>query len=69
MQAPCLSNIKLDPCENNLADKMPELTLKLILSMKKYNETAVPPLNKPSDKFANSVLHNYLWDPWMDDAQ
>ena len=67
MKAPCLFNIKLDPCEkNNLADKMPELTQQLALLMKKYNETAVPPLNTPFDKLANPALHNYLWDSWMD---
>ena len=67
IKAPCLFNIKLDPCEmNNLADKMPELTQQLISLMKKYNETAVPPLNVPMDKLANPALHNYLWDIWRD---
>ena len=64
---PCLFNIKLDPCErNNLADKMPELTQQLILLMKDYNSTAVPPLNQPSDPQSNPKFHNHLWDSWMD---
>ena len=66
MKAPCLFNIKLDPCEKkNLADKMPELTQQLTSLMKKYNETAVPPSNVPYDKHANPALHNYLWDSWI----
>ena len=47
---------------------MPELTQQLVLLVKKYNETAVPPLNKPDDILADPSLHNNLWDIWMDDV-
>merc|ERR1719309_1851109 len=44
--APCLFNIKLDPCEyHNIASLHPVLVESLLMKLDAYNATAVPPRN------------------------
>ncbi|KAG8183894.1 hypothetical protein JTE90_002463 [Oedothorax gibbosus] len=64
---PCLFNVEEDPCEfYNLADAKPEILTKLLKRLSQYNETAVPPGNKPLDPRSNPKYYNYHWVNWMD---
>lgn len=63
--SPCLFNIRLDPCEfNNIALQQPKLVESMLNLLSFYNSTAITPGNRPPDKRANPVLHNYRWDIW-----
>ncbi|RWS27632.1 arylsulfatase B-like protein [Leptotrombidium deliense] len=67
-QEPCLFDIDTDPCEyNNVAHIYPDIATKLWKKILKYNETAVPPGNKPNDPCSSPTLHGYTWSNWQDD--
>ncbi|XP_014208813.1 arylsulfatase I-like [Copidosoma floridanum] len=67
-QAPCLFNIKEDPCEQrNLADQRPMILATLEEALLKYRVTAVPPSNVPNDPRADPALWNSTWVNWLDD--
>lgn len=67
LKAPCLFDIRSDPCErNNLADQMPGM----VTDMEKYLELAtrkvVNPRNKPSDPRCDPARNNGRWTYWID---
>ncbi|XP_028173731.1 arylsulfatase B [Ostrinia furnacalis] len=70
--APCLFNIKEDPCEQrNLAEEEPEILERLLKELSEANQTAVPPNNKELDvrgdpKYWGRVYFNF-GDFEMDD--
>ncbi|XP_054266115.1 arylsulfatase B-like [Macrosteles quadrilineatus] len=69
-EAPCLFNIKEDPCERlNLAEARPEVLADMEILMAIYRQTVVPPNNKPSDPRADPALWNHTWVSWQDDPQ
>ena len=65
-KAPCLYNIRKDPCEyNNLANEMPDVVKSLLDKLNLYNKTMVEPRNKPNDPRANPRFHHGIWEPWV----
>lgn len=65
-KAPCLFNIKNDPCEyNNLAPALPSLVTKLQERINFYRSTMIPPGNKSIDPKGNPQLHGGVWGPWL----
>lgn len=65
--APCLFNIKNDPCEqNNLADMYPEILQLLEISMSEINATVVPPSNLPWDPRADPRFWDHTWTNFGD---
>lgn len=65
--SPCLFNIVSDPCEyHNLAATHPDILNTLKVKLKYYNNTAVPPGNKPWDPAANPKYWGYSWTNWKD---
>lgn len=65
-KAPCLYNIREDPCEyNNIADSHPEMLKFLLQRLAFYNATQVPPANKPADPKANPKYYGYIWTWWQ----
>lgn len=66
--APCLFDLKNDPCETtNLASKMPLLLTQLEREINYYGRIAKDPRNKESDPNSNPSLHNGTWTWWRDD--
>ena len=64
---PCLFNVVNDPCEyENVAAEQPDILARLLRRLQHYNQTAVPPLRKPSDPRANPIYWDYTWTNWMD---
>uniref|UniRef100_A0A1B0DGW4 Sulfatase N-terminal domain-containing protein n=1 Tax=Phlebotomus papatasi TaxID=29031 RepID=A0A1B0DGW4_PHLPP len=67
LKAPCLFNLKKDPCElNNLANIHP---LRMKYMKKRVNDfqaTALPPGNLPGDPNADPALNDGLWTWWLD---
>ncbi|XP_037956050.1 arylsulfatase B-like [Teleopsis dalmanni] len=67
LNAPCLFNIKDDPCEQfNLSEKYPHILNSLLDELQRFNSTAVPPSNKPLDPRADPRLWNYTWTNFGD---
>uniref|UniRef100_A0A161M804 Arylsulfatase b n=1 Tax=Triatoma infestans TaxID=30076 RepID=A0A161M804_TRIIF len=65
--APCLFNIKDDPCElNNVAHLYPDLTTRLLEELRKLNETAVPIGNLPVERRGNPKFWNNIWTNFGD---
>merc|ERR1719369_28610 len=65
--APCLFNIKHDPCEyHNLASIEPDVLQMLVEKMIAYNLTAVPSINTPRDPNANPDNFGGVWTSWID---
>ena len=65
--APCLFNIKDDPCEyHNLAGTEPDIVEMLMEKLEAHNQTAVPPKNQPRDKNADPKYFDGVWTSWMD---
>ena len=65
-KAPCLYNIRKDPCEyNNLANEMPDVVKGLLDKLDLYKKTMVEPRNKPNDPKGNPRLHHGIWEPWV----
>jgi len=66
-QAPCLFNIKEDPCEYyNLAEDAPDILQDLMERLAAQNATAVPPRNKPADPNADPANFGGVWSSWQD---
>ncbi|ALC42093.1 CG8646 [Drosophila busckii] len=67
LHAPCLFNIRDDPCErNNLAARYPQVLQSLLTELKLQNSTAVPPANLPDDPRGAPSLWNYTWTNFGD---
>ncbi|PSN50829.1 hypothetical protein C0J52_03242 [Blattella germanica] len=67
LQAPCLFNIRSDPCEqNNLASVYPEILQLLEMSLIEINATAVPPSNLPWDPRADPRFWDHTWTNFGD---
>ncbi|GLV35650.1 uncharacterized protein CBL_01200 [Carabus blaptoides fortunei] len=67
LKAPCLFNVKEDPCEiRNLADKYPDLLRKLLDNIAKWNATAVPPGNLPLDPRGDPRFWDNTWTNFGD---
>ncbi|XP_049956678.1 arylsulfatase J-like [Schistocerca serialis cubense] len=67
MEAPCLFNLREDPCETvNLAASQPLLLRSLQEAVQQYRLTMVPPNNVPVDPRANPAFYNNTWAPWQD---
>lgn len=65
--APCLFNIKQDPCEHvNLAEKYPNILKALLDELDAHNATAVPPSNKPMDSRADPRFWDNTWTNFGD---
>ncbi|XP_064644583.1 arylsulfatase B-like isoform X1 [Lineus longissimus] len=68
--APCLFNVKLDPCEyHNLADHEPEVLDLLLFRMSLYSESAVPIRNLPEDPMGYPKNHDLVWTSWVNLTQ
>ncbi|KAJ9596973.1 hypothetical protein L9F63_012003 [Diploptera punctata] len=69
LEAPCLFNIRDDPCETtNLASSRPLVLHSLEESLERFRKTMVNPLNVPGDPMANPLYWNGTWVNWMDDS-
>jgi len=65
----CLFNVTSDPCEyENLALTRPLVLSALQKRLQFYNESAVPPLNKPVDDAGLPYHHDWNWVPWRKSA-
>lgn len=65
--APCLFNIRNDPCEqHNLADMYPEILQLLEVSISQINATVVPPSNLPWDPRADPRFWDHTWTNFGD---
>ncbi|XP_043483335.1 arylsulfatase B-like isoform X2 [Leptopilina heterotoma] len=68
IEAPCLFNIKEDPCERiNLAATRPIILKTLEDALLKYKLSTIPASNVENDKNANPINWNQTWTNWMDD--
>ncbi|KAJ8890447.1 hypothetical protein PR048_009956 [Dryococelus australis] len=67
LQAPCLFNIRDDPCETeDLAEQRSAVLHSLEAVLEKYRRSTVRPLNSPGEARANPALWNVTWSPWQD---
>ena len=65
---PCLFNVEGDPCEYvNQAKNQPEIVKTMLQWLDQYQNTMVPPRNKPFDPRANPNNFGGVWSPWMDE--
>ncbi|KAK9300129.1 hypothetical protein QLX08_007059 [Tetragonisca angustula] len=63
--APCLFNIKNDPCEMvNLAKKRPVILAVFKKILMKHRLSVIPPSNLDGDPKANPLLWNNTWTNW-----
>lgn len=68
-EAPCLFNIRDDPCETtNLAYTQPLVLHSLEESLEQFKKTMVKPLNVPGDPMSNPIYWNDTWVNWKDDT-
>lgn len=68
-EAPCLFNIRDDPCETiNLAHVRPLVLHSLEESLERYKKTMMKPLNVPGDPMSNPTYWNDTWVNWKDDG-
>ncbi|XP_068717714.1 arylsulfatase B-like isoform X2 [Montipora capricornis] len=66
---PCLFNIEEDPCEYvNQAKAEPEVLASMLHWLEQYNNTMVPPRNKPIDPRSNPDNFGGVWSPWINDT-
>lgn len=66
-EAPCIFNLKEDPCERiNLAQDNPAILTALQAMVERYRKTALKPRNVPRDPNADPALHNNTWTNWKD---
>merc|ERR1712168_1485969 len=64
--APCLYNIKEDPCEyHNLAGVEPDVLEMLLEKLHAYNLTAVPPYKSTIDPNADPKNFDGCWTSWV----
>ncbi|KAF5271189.1 hypothetical protein FQR65_LT05333 [Abscondita terminalis] len=67
INAPCIFNTKLDPCEiYNLANKYPDMLKELQKRVEALRKTAIPPTNKPLDPKGNPKYWQYTWTNFGD---
>lgn len=67
LEAPCVFNIKEDPCERvNVAQDNLEVLENLQRLVEKYRKTAVKPRNVPRDPNADPAFYNNTWTNWKD---
>ncbi|XP_055695304.1 arylsulfatase B [Lutzomyia longipalpis] len=67
LEAPCLFNIREDPCElANVAEKYPNTLHALISRLNKYNETVIPPDNRALDPRADPRFWDNVWTNFGD---
>ncbi|XP_021919137.1 arylsulfatase B-like isoform X3 [Zootermopsis nevadensis] len=67
LTAPCLFNIRNDPCEQtNLADVYPEILQLLEMSINEINATVVPPSNLAWDPRADPRFWDHTWTNFGD---
>ncbi|XP_039281072.1 arylsulfatase I [Nilaparvata lugens] len=67
LEAPCLFNIRDDPCEiNNLAERFPQVLAQLSKQLSRINETAVPPGNLPVDPRGNPNFWDHTFTNFGD---
>lgn len=65
--SPCLFHIPSDPCEyRDLSQDRPDVIKFLKARLQYYDESAVPPRNKPWDPAANPKYWDYAWTNWKD---
>ncbi|XP_034251455.1 arylsulfatase B-like [Thrips palmi] len=65
MEAPCLFNIRADPCERvNLAAARPQVLQSLEEALGRYRRTMLPPRNVPTDPLADPAHWNGTWTNW-----
>ncbi|XP_059608833.1 arylsulfatase B-like [Phlebotomus argentipes] len=66
--APCLFHVDTDPCEeNNLARRFGWKLKQMEERVKEFQQSAVPPRNRPSDPMSNPVHWNDVWTSWLDE--
>lgn len=66
-ETPCLFHIPSDPCEyTDLSATHKDVLAILEASLRRYNSTAVPPLNTPWDPSSNPKYWGYSWTNWKD---
>ncbi|XP_039279283.1 arylsulfatase B-like isoform X2 [Nilaparvata lugens] len=67
-EAPCIFNIRTDPCEmNNLYDKKNRsFAMKFENEIIKYRAISLPPGNVKTEKAGDPALHNNTWVSWGD---
>ncbi|CAL7936934.1 unnamed protein product [Xylocopa violacea] len=67
LEAPCLFNVRQDPCEdNNLINEYPNVVNRLRAELIKLYATAVPPGNLPWDSRADPELWDHTWTNFGD---
>ncbi|XP_037917688.1 arylsulfatase B [Hermetia illucens] len=67
LEQPCLFNVKEDPCEQvNLAKTYPQILEKLLEKLARYNESVVPPSNKPQDPSGDPKYWDNIWSNFGD---
>lgn len=65
--APCLFNLKVDPCERfNFAPYLPEIINMMEEQLSKAMRRVVYPINQPLDPRSDPGLYNGTWTYWMD---
>lgn len=65
--APCLFNLKDDPCEIiNVAKDNPLMMNVFRSALDDFRKTAIAPINVPRDPRANPIFHNGTWTNWND---
>ncbi|KAI4462491.1 arylsulfatase [Holotrichia oblita] len=65
--APCLFNLKDDPCELvNVAKDNPLMMNVFKSALNDFRKTAIAPINVPRDPKANPIFHNGTWTNWND---
>ncbi|KAK3932621.1 Arylsulfatase J [Frankliniella fusca] len=64
-EAPCLFNVRDDPCERvNLAASRPEVLQSLEEALRRHRRTMRAPGNVPKDPMADPALWNGTWTSW-----
>ncbi|KAF5270105.1 hypothetical protein FQA39_LY08517 [Lamprigera yunnana] len=67
LEAPCLFDIKSDPCEQqNLARKYPLILAELLDRLDLWKRTSVPPINLPVDPKGDPRYWQYTWTNFGD---
>lgn len=67
VKAPCLFNIKNDPCElDNQGNKLPRFVAMVEENLNIARQRMKYPLNVPADARADPALNNYQWTYWTD---
>lgn len=68
-KAPCLFNIKDDPCEeNNLATEKRVVYNFMLKRYKEVERSAVPSRRRPSDPASDPKFFDYNWQWWQADS-